>query len=149
MKKYPYTGKRFGAFLIDYILIWSLTILYILYFGEVQPDGMHEVQGMEVLPIFALWLIYVVVCERLGGTLGHRLFKLKVVTMDGGQPDTWHTFLRRVCDPLDGFFCGLVGYLLIKNTQYNQRVGDLIAKTQVIGQEDTLHSFEFDFDKMS
>jgi len=116
-------------------------------FCEVQPDGTNEVHGVQVLPIIALWLVYIVVGERLGGTLGHRLFKLKVVTMDGGQPDTWHTFLRRVCDPLDYFLCGLVGYLLIKNTPYNQRLGDIVAKTQVIGQDDTLEKVEFDFDR--
>gem|GEM_PF-6701234 len=37
MKKYPYTRKRFGATFIDYVLIWGLTIIYILYFAKFSP----------------------------------------------------------------------------------------------------------------
>lgn len=147
MNKYPYTGKRIGATFIDYVVVWLLTFLYILYFGEVKPDGTHVVRNAAALPLFVLWFLYIVVAERLGGTIGHRIFRLKVVTMHGGQPGTWHTFLRRVFDPVDLFPFGLVGILLITNTQYNQRVGDLIARTQVIGQDDTLNEVKFDFER--
>jgi uncharacterized RDD family membrane protein YckC len=149
MKKYPYTGKRIGATFIDYLLIWSLTFLYIIYFGDVKPDGTHVVRNMQVLPLFVLWFLYFVIGERFGGTLGHRIFRLKVVTMDGDQPDTWHTFLRRIFDLVDLFPFGLVGILLISNSRYNQRVGDMVAGTQVIGRDDTLNAIDFDFEKVA
>jgi len=140
MKKYPYTRKRVGAAVIDYILIWSLTIFYTIYFGEVDPDGSHTVHGGQCLAIPALWFLYFVVAERFGGTLGHRIFRLKVVGMDGEQPGTWRIFKRRLCDLFDiTFSCGILGTLLINNTQYNQRLGDLVGRTQVIGRDDRVN----------
>jgi uncharacterized RDD family membrane protein YckC len=145
---YPYTRKRIAATFIDYALIDSLTIFYIVYFGEKQPDGSYSMHGfLGFLPMI-LWFFYFVVGERYGGTLGHRIFKLKVVTMDGRQPGLRRTLRRRFCDIFDVyFFFGLLGSLLIRYTQYHQRLGDIIAETRVIGVNDSINPVEFDFEK--
>jgi uncharacterized RDD family membrane protein YckC len=54
---------------------------------------------------------------------------------------------RRVCDALELTWCfGLIAFLLIRSTQHHQRLGDLIAKTQVIGRDDSRAAVEFDFE---
>ena len=145
---YPYTGKRIAATFIDYVLVDSLTIFYMVYFGEKDSDGSYSIHGFQSLIPITLWFLYIVVGERLGGTPGHRIFRLKVVTMDGQQPGTWSTFKRRFCDIFDIYlFFGLLGSLLIRYTQYHQRLGDIIAGTRVIGVNDSINPIEFDFEK--
>lgn len=146
--KYPYTGKRAAACLIDYTLIYALTIFYIVYFGEEDSSGQYSIHGFATLLPVTLWFVYFVVAETFGGTLGHRIFKLKVISMDR-QPLTFGRILvRRLCDVVDISFCfGLIAFILVKNTQFHQRLGDIAARTQVVGKEDLAPSVDFDFEK--
>jgi hypothetical protein len=57
------------------------------------------------------------------------------------------TFVRRICDALEIVWCfGLIAFLLVKNTQQNQRHGDLLAKTLVIGEKDVYPEKLFEFE---
>jgi uncharacterized RDD family membrane protein YckC len=105
---YPYTSKRIGATLIDYTLTFALTFLYIMTFGEENSPHNYTISGLPALVPVAFWFVYIVITERyMGGTLGHQLCKLKVVSHEG----------------------------------------DLVAKTVVIGREDTQGSADFDFER--
>jgi uncharacterized RDD family membrane protein YckC len=80
---YPYTSKRVGATLIDYTLIWVLDFLYLVEFGKNDNPGHYSMDGLPVLVPIAFWFVYFVITERfMGGTLGHQLFGLKVVSRD-------------------------------------------------------------------
>ena len=84
----------------------------------------------------------------MGGTMGHLICKIKVVSQTKERVTLWRTFKRRVMDALEIAWCfGLIAYLLAKNTQYNQRLGDILAKTCVIGKDDLFQEVQFDFEK--
>jgi hypothetical protein len=42
---------------------------------------------------------------------------------------------------------GLIAWLLVRSTENHQRLGDLVAKTAVIGRDDTQTTIDFDFEK--
>jgi uncharacterized RDD family membrane protein YckC len=76
--------------------------------------------------------------QYFGATIGNKLLKLRVAPKnDLRKPLTFgQSFKRHLVDMIDLWPFGLLGILLIKNTQYNQRLGDLWSKTIVIDLED-------------
>lgn len=148
MNNYPYTGKRVAATLIDYTFVWSLTIFYIVYFGKEETRGQYTIHGFSILLLICFWLLYFVVAEALGGTLGHRIFYLKVVAIDGLEPDFGSILVRRIFDIFEIVWCfGFIAFLVVRNTRYHQRLGDIVAKTYVIGRNDKLNLVVFDFEE--
>jgi uncharacterized RDD family membrane protein YckC len=145
---YPYTSKRVVACLIDYTLVFVLTYYYVKYFGTEDERGVYHVRNLAVLPPIILWFVYFVVAETLGGTLGHRIFRLKVVSMNGQEVPFDRILIRRLCDTLEISWCfGLIAYILVRSTPHHQRLGDIVAKTQVIRKGDLANTTEFDFEK--
>jgi len=69
-----------------------------------------------------------------GATLRNSLVGLKPIPKNGTNRKLTfgEAFKRHLLDPIDMFFFGLVGIITIKNTDLNQRVGDLWAKTIVV-----------------
>jgi uncharacterized RDD family membrane protein YckC len=146
---YPYTSKRVGATLIDYTLTFALTFLYIMNFGEENSPHNYTISGLPALVPVAFWFLYFIITERyMGGTLGHQLCKLKVVSRDNHNLSLGQVTVRRLCDALEIAWCfGLIAWLLVRSTDNHQRLGDLVAKTMVIGRDDTQIAAEFDFEK--
>jgi uncharacterized RDD family membrane protein YckC len=74
--------------------------------------------------------------QFFGQTLGNAIVNLKPVGIQTNQkPTLTQSFKRHLVAPIDLFVLfGLVGYLTIKNTDKNQRLGDLWAKTIVIDE---------------
>jgi uncharacterized RDD family membrane protein YckC len=148
--QYPsYTGRRVGATLIDYTVISFITVAYIYLSGTRQNGGGYEVTGFMALLPFVFWFLYFVVAETaMQATFGHQLFGLKVIRMDGRRPGFGQVLARRVFDVVDITFCfGLVAFILVSATPWNQRVGDLIAQTLVVGKKDSEREVQFDFEK--
>jgi uncharacterized RDD family membrane protein YckC len=145
----PYIKKRVVATLIDYALIFGLTIAYIYLVGKPNEEGVFTVTGLPALVPLLFWFLYFVLAESsLGGTLGHQLFKLKVVSINNRQPTFSQTLLRRISDALEIAWCfGLIAYILTKNTPNSQRLGDIWAKTIVIGKNDSFPQAKFDFEQ--
>lgn len=132
-----YIGKRVAATLIDYTLMFAIFIFMIYEFGHPNDEGGYTLSGWWNLIPISFWFVYFIITEYfLGGTLGHQLYKLKVVSVNN-QPATFGQIaLRRISDTLEISWCfGLIAYILVKNTPNNQRLGDLWAKTMVIGLE--------------
>jgi uncharacterized RDD family membrane protein YckC len=149
--KYPYTARRVWATLVDYTLVFFLSWSYVFLVGDRQDDGKYVVEGWPVFAPVAFWFLYFVIAERyLGGTFGHQLFKLKVVSMNGNELGLSQVFARRICDALEISWCfGLIAYLLVRSTDHNQRLGDLLAKTRVVGISDSYPytNVRFDFEQ--
>ena len=147
--KYIYTSRRVGATLIDYTLVFALEIFYVFTVGTVNDRGVHEVTGLAALVPVAFWFVYFIITEKyMGGTLGHQIFKLKVISMDGNELGFWQVFLRRICDALEISWCfGFVAFLLVNTSTHNQRLGDMVAKTQVVGKEEPGPEVVFDFEQ--
>ncbi|WP_433780712.1 RDD family protein [Flavobacterium anhuiense] len=101
---------------------------------------MH-ITGFPAFLNLLIWFGYMVGFEaKYGGTLGNLVFDLQVVSIKDSNSTSLtlgQSFIRHFFDFLDLSFFGLLGVLLIKNTQYNQRLGDLCAQTIVIDTKDS------------
>ena len=79
-----YIDKRIVATLIDYVIIFGMTIFYIFQVGTPNSEGDYAVSGLPALIPGIFWFIYIVLAEQyLGGTFGHLLLKLKGVSING------------------------------------------------------------------
>jgi uncharacterized RDD family membrane protein YckC len=148
-KTKPNTGKRIGATIIDYGIIWSLFIFYITKFGTPNDEGGYSVHGLPALVPIIFWFCYLVLTEAISGsTLGHKIFGLQVVSIDNSKLKFSQVIKRRVTDAIEIHgFGGLLAFILVKNTKFNQRLGDIWAKTIVIDKNDPeqiSNRFEFE-----
>lgn len=131
----PHIGRRIIACSIDYTIIYMFLIVSIFLLGEPTVDGTYEINGAPAFIPIGFWLLMTVGLETIvGGTIGNLIVGLKAIPIDGQYRKLTflESFKRHLLDPVDMFFFGLVGIIVIKNTPYNQRVGDLWAKTMVI-----------------
>ena len=146
IKTQPNLSRRALATFIDFIIYFSIWIAYITYFGEPNGSGGQKVSGLKALPPMVFWFLYFPGMETIKGqTIGHMIMGLKVVTPLGYSISFGQAFKRRLMDLIDLFsFFGLVAIITIKNTDSNQRVGDIWAKTIVVGGESVRcqHCFE-------
>ncbi|CAN5715084.1 hypothetical protein BH11BAC3_BH11BAC3_03030 [soil metagenome] len=134
----PNLKKRIAATLIDYGLIFGVTFLYITAFGDIDNDGEKAVHGLMTLPIPIIWFSYFVLIEALSGaTPGHMLFKMKVVTIgDRSEINFSQALKRHLLDPIDILLYGVPAVVVIKNSEFHQRLGDIWAKTIIIDTTD-------------
>ncbi|MBI1307465.1 MAG: RDD family protein [Bacteroidetes bacterium] len=136
----PNLIKRIKAFLIDYSLV-SLYYLFVEYFFGTQGEhGVVRLEGFPAVSLYIVWFVLLVVVEQFNrGTIGNSAMKLKVISLQRSHTRiSWGQSIKRhTLDTIDFMGFGVVAYILIKNTIYNQRLGDLWAKTVVIDTEDT------------
>lgn len=130
--------KRMFAGLIDYFLMFGMFYVICLYFGKYNGHG-YELGGFSSLSVILIWLLYMIGLElSFGGTFGNLIFNLKVISIHPKKTSLTfdQSFKRHLFDILEMWPFGLIGILLIKNTKYNQRLGDIWAKTIVIDIKD-------------
>ncbi|WP_299768403.1 RDD family protein [uncultured Dokdonia sp.] len=131
----PHIGRRIIAGGIDYTIIYTLSFFTMMLLGiQVNFDYNQLNDAFSLIPI-GFWLLMTVIIEiTAGATIGNLLVGLKAIPINGQYRKLTflESFKRHLLDPADMFFFGLVGFIVIKNTPYNQRVGDLWAKTMVI-----------------
>lgn len=138
IKSKLYLGRRFFEGLIDYVLIYILIL--ILIFSLINPNeaGDYSMTGLFPLIVFLSWLILTVGIEvSLGATLGNTIVGIKPIPISGiNRKLTFiESFKRHLLDPIDMFFFGLVGFIVLQTTEHHQRVGDLWARTVVVSKD--------------
>lgn len=130
--------NRIAATFIDFAIYIPIWIFYIHYFGEPNDVGGYEVRGWSAIPLTLIWLLYFPGMEAIRGqTIGHMLVGLKVVDISGKPVGFFQAFKRRLIDVFEIFITfGLIAYITVNNSDKHQRVGDIFAKTVVIGGEE-------------
>lgn len=130
--------KRILATIVDYGFFLMATFVYILYFGEQDPNtGEYVVSGIMVLPIPICWFIYFVFIEGLNqATIGHQAFGLIVKTKEGKEILIEEALKRHILDPIDILMFGIPAIFSIKTTPLHQRLGDQFANTIVLDERD-------------
>lgn len=129
--------NRFIASFIDYIVITCFFMIYVYNFGEPNYEGGYTVHGIKALVPIIFWFIYLIVIESLfNATVGHFLLGLKVVKIDYSRIDFINSLKRHLIDPIDFFLFGIPAMICIRNTELNQRLGDLWAKTLIINDKE-------------
>ena len=135
LKTKPNIGKRILAGFIDYLIIYIFFFIYVYAFGEPNADGEYTVNGLPALVPIVFWGIMTIGLEiGFGATLGNSLAGLKAIPKSGinRKLTFWESFKRHLLDPIDMFFFGLIGIVTIKNTDKNQRLGDIWGNTIVV-----------------
>lgn len=133
MKKLASKRYRILAFVIDYLIFFTLFSVMCVFYGEPNEDGIgYQLKGN---PAFILTLIGVFLCPfseaYSGQTIGKRLVGIKVVNENFREIKTSQAFIRFFFGLID-FSCLFVGLIVAYNNKNNQRIGDQIAKTLVI-----------------
>ena len=147
IKTSPNIGDRIVAGIVDYIIIFGFFIFYVTTFGVENGEGEYSVNGLPAFVPVLFWGIMTVGFEQwFGATLGNLLVGLKPISIQESADNlnfseinklTFGQSLKRhLLDPIDMFFFGLIGIITIKNTDRNQRLGDIWANTIVIKTSD-------------
>ena len=149
--EYATIGRRFGAFLIDLVVLWGVFKLLAIVGLPIFDQGVtnnstssSENGSMSVklsynfdlvagAPAIALIWLYsaLLECSRYQGTVGKIIMRLRVTHVDG----TRLTFMRatgRIFAKLLGAFVFLTGFLVAFFTERKQALHDLMAKTVVV-----------------
>lgn len=135
----PNLKKRIYAGLIDYSVVFGIMFILFYFFGEGNDEGGYSLRGLPALGLMLFWFLWIIGVEQFfGATLGNYLQNLKVISINDDQTDlTFGQSLKRhLIDMVDFWPFGILGVLFIKNTKYNQRLGDLWAKTIVLDTTD-------------
>jgi len=130
-------GRRIGAGLMDFAVLFLLFVVLGLTIGESQAGGGRasvNLGGGPALIFLALALLYYFACEAAGGrTLGKLALGVRVVSADGSRAGPGQVAARTALRLIDGILFYLVGLITILATgARRQRLGDLVAKTVVI-----------------
>jgi uncharacterized RDD family membrane protein YckC len=150
IKTQSYLGQRIAATIIDYFIIFAVSVVFVTAFGERDEEGSRSVDGPMALMPELFWFCWLIVAEAVWGrTFGHYAVGLKIVTIEGNKPQFWQALVRRLFDMIDLFTCfpGLVAFILVQKTKLNQLLGRIVAKTLVVHKNFELQETAFDFEK--
>jgi uncharacterized RDD family membrane protein YckC len=138
----PNIRRRFFAGFIDYTIIFSAHFFLILFLGSPDENGEYHLYGLVGIVPILFWGIMTIGLELcFGATVGNLIVGLKPISInnDGNEIGFTQSFKRHFLDIIDMFCFGLVACIAIKNTEKNQRLGDLWAKTIVVKRNDKMH----------
>src|SRR5450432_2538617 len=85
--------KRLFAYLIDFtiLILFFLSMKYFYYggFDKVSRDVLQNRIGIDILTISIPMLLYSLVTEVMmhGQTVGKKLMNIRVISLDGGEPE--------------------------------------------------------------
>ena len=125
-------GERILALLIDYGIFIALSIVG----GIMAINGLTEFGiSLYFIIVAVTFTFYDLVCEVFlnGQSLGKRILKIKVISLDGNRPTFSQYLLRwvlRFVDfPLTAYLGALVSAIVTDN---GQRIGDIAAGTAMV-----------------
>ncbi len=157
--------KRLFAYIIDFcVLVIYLMIMKNLYYGgfdRVSKSIMESRIGIDILTISVPMLLYSLVSEVLlhGQSLGKKIMKIRVISLEGGEPTLGQYLIRWMFRAwewpfLFGYvffstesivaytfvtgFLGIIVVIIIGVTKKSQRFGDVAANTAVVNTKSTL-----------
>lgn len=131
-------GARAAVRLVDSVLTLGVAqgvASVVSHLGEVGVTfpQLRVGMGVSIALAFAIGTVTDVIADAIGGaTLGKLLFGYRVRAIDGGVCGVGPAFKRGVAYVWDAVFFGMVAYLSMRRSAWNQRVGDRWAKTIVV-----------------
>lgn len=132
--EHAYLRERILAFILDYIfLMVAVLTFYFIFFRSMVEN---ETVAITVSMIGTLIVtFYTLVLESLnnGQTLGKLILRIKVVKMDGKQPDFYDYLLRWTLRLIDIWgSVGTLACILISSNPNSQRLGEIFSNTIVV-----------------
>ena len=137
---YASIGLRFGAMVLDGILLWIVSfatqMLVMVFIGSTMnsaPEMALVVQLVSVAVQMAIGVSYEgLMVGKYGATLGKMACKIKVVTADGGRVTYPRAFGRYFAKLLSSLIC-LIGYIMaLFDKEEKRALHDRICSTRVV-----------------
>lgn len=126
--------ERMLAWTLDWVIvILGYSIFYQLL--DLVFGGFEDAAIIFFLLPLLGYFLYNIFFEiwKAGQTPGKMAMNIKVVRLDGKDPEWSDVVLRTLLQLVDSLFsAGVIGSLLIKTTSKSQRFGDMAANTTVI-----------------
>ncbi|PWS28059.1 RDD family protein [Pedobacter yonginense] len=129
-------GERVAARLIDFGLFVGLFLVFLLLFAMTGLLQAGSITFIVLVVIYgAGFVFYDLLCEIFmnGQSIGKRLLKIRVISLDGSQASLGQYFMRWVFRIVDFTLTSWLGALIfVAVTENKQRLGDLVAGTTLI-----------------
>jgi uncharacterized RDD family membrane protein YckC len=148
---------RFGAQVIDVVVV----CLYLYFISKIDALAWSEPKEADLGMVLQLLLsapvfFYHLGCEILfnGQSVGKKILKLRVISIDGTAPSSAQYLLRWMCNPSGFILVGILmiifmggifslmfllmyatDFFLVLLNKYGQRLGDLAAATIVVTEK--------------
>jgi len=130
-------GDRVAASAIDYGIFLMVYYVFaiVMLIGTPTPEKM----GVSMIVLLGVWLVlyilYDIVAEVFfnGQSIGKKITKIKVISLDGARPTLGQYMLRWVFRLIDFTLTfGAGGLLTIVLSENKQRIGDVVAGTTLV-----------------
>ncbi|WPP49346.1 RDD family protein [Catalinimonas niigatensis] len=124
---YPSLVKRLQAMMVDFLILLSLFSLISLMIGEIGEVA-PWVRASIFLGIICLYEPLLVAFT--GGTLGHKLFHIRIVSADDSQRNI--SFIKAVIRILIKSALGWISFLTVTANAQKQAIHDMASGSLVI-----------------
>ena len=127
-------GERMVAWLIDAAIFVAYFMLLNIVLGAMGAAIFIEKNPWISFFLTMPFVFYNLLCDigLNGQTVGKRVMKIKVVSLNGEQATIGQYMLRWLFRMVDIFIFGLPAFISIIVSQKNQRLGDMVAGTTLI-----------------
>ena len=127
-------GERMVAWLIDAAIFVAYFMLLNIVLGAMGAAIFIEKNPWISFFLTMPFVFYNLLCDMglNGQTVGKRVMKIKVVSLNGEQATIGQYMLRWLFRMVDIFIFGLPAFISIIVSQKNQRLGDMVAGTTLI-----------------
>lgn len=140
-------GERLLAFIIDTIIkvILGFILAYILFKFLRLDNFIKGWDQFSIMGFYAIisspFILYPLIFESLmeGQTPGKRVFKIKVVKVDGFQASFSDYLIRWIFRLIDFGFFFIPGLISMTVNKYNLRLGDIASGTAVISLKNDIN----------
>ncbi|RZL38121.1 MAG: RDD family protein, partial [Pedobacter sp.] len=130
-------GERVAAYLIDFGMFLIIYFFALIAFAITGLENSFNNSSIVILVIIfgICYVFYDFLCEVAfnGQSLGKKLLKIKVVSLDGGQASIGQYFIRWIFRIVDfTLTANLLGFISVAVSEKKQRIGDVVAGTTLI-----------------
>jgi uncharacterized RDD family membrane protein YckC len=138
-------GERVAARLIDGLAFVVVGLTFMIFFSVTGAfNNIGEVAIVVMAVIYGGGFVFYDLISEVfwnGQSVGKKLMKIKVISLDGAQPSLGQYFMRWLFRIVDFTLTASVGGLIaVAVTENKQRIGDLVAGTTLIK---TVHRTQF------
>ena len=126
-------GERILGSLLDGLILFAYAIIVLLAFGRANFFGAEP--WIIIFVIAIPFAFYDLTCEVFmnGQSIGKRVMKIKVISLDGGQPTLGQYIIRWVFRLIDfTLTSNMCAFITVAVSEKKQRVGDMVAGTTLI-----------------
>ncbi len=135
-------SDRVFAQLLDWLFLWIyISIVSLIWVSLLVTKSYTTRLETIILTVYALMMLPVILYHPIsefffnGASPGKKILKLKVVKEDGSSPSLGDYLIRWLMYLLEGIILPGIGLLCIIFNKKSQRLGDMMAGTMVIKNE--------------